>query len=869
MKSSPVCTLFCCLFCFTVVSFAQDLPPYPFRNTTLPREERVADLVGRMTLQEKIGQMQNHAPAIPRLGIPEYNWWNEALHGVARNGIATVFPQAVGMAATWDPDLIRQEADVISTEARAKHNEALRNGASGIYQGLTFWSPNINIFRDPRWGRGQETYGEDPFLTSRIGVAFVHGLQGENARYLKSIATPKHFAVHSGPEPLRHMFDARPPVVDLYETYLPAFEACVTEGGARSVMGAYNSLYGQPCCASELLLGRILRDEWRFTGYVVSDCGAIADIHAGHRVASTVIEAAATAVRAGCDLTCGEEYESLPEAIAEHLVTESDIDRCLRRLMKARFDLGMFDPPGDVPYARISPDENNTKEHCSLARKVAQESIVLLKNRKNHLPLPKAIRSVAVIGPSANDVNVLLGNYNGTPSDPVTVLQGIRQKLGPSAIVRYARGCDLTENLPASLKTIPSKFLSTNHNGRLFHGLSGEYFSTMSPTGEPVLNRIDSTVDFVWYGAPAPGLPADHFSVRWKGQLITDSSGTYVLGVTVNDGCRLFLDGMTIIDAWETGTRRTVTKEVRLEEGRQYNIVLEFFDDRWSAAAQLGWMRKERDPLSDALTAAEASDEIVTVLGLSPALEGEEMPIHLRGFKGGDRTDLNIPATQQSLVRALSALGKPMVLVLLNGSALNFDDESFEAVVECWYPGEQGGNAVADVLFGDYNPAGRLPITFYRSVSDLPPFEDYSMHGRTYRYYRGKPLFPFGYGMSFTTFVYSGIRVDHANFSADDTATVMVNVKNSGQTDGDEVVQLYVKEISARGDQPLRSLKGFAREHFRAGEARPVILRVPISSLRVYDVHTSRTRVHSGDYEFEVGTSSADIRLRTTIRVSE
>lgn len=705
---------------------AQRSPGVPFQDPRLPFALRVDDLVTRMTLKEKVSQMQNHARAIPRLGVPAYDWWNEGLHGVARNGIATVFPQAIGMAATWDPALIQAEADVISTEARAKHHEAVRNGERGIYQGLTFWSPNINILRDPRWGRGQETYGEDPFLTSRIAVGFVRGLQGDDPHYLKVIATPKHYAVHSGPEPSRHMFDARTTLRDLYETYLPAFEACLTEGGAWSVMGAYNRYGGEACCASSELLGRILRGAWKFPGYVVSDCGAINDMYAGHKIVTNAMEASVMAVKAGCDLTCGNEYESLVEAVSRGHITEREIDVSLHRLMEARFRLGMFDPPESVPYAQIPFSENDTPKHNELALTVARESMVLLKNSGNTLPLKKDLKSIAVIGPNADELNVLLGNYHGTPSHPVTVLQGIRSRVAAGTKVLYSRGCELVEGLPP---------------------------------------RVDST--------------------------------------------------------------------------------------------------------GEAIAIAKEADVIVAVMGISPALEGEEMPVELEGFSGGDRTDIVLPGLQQSLLKSLTALGKPLVLVIMNGSALAVprDDRNISAILEAWYPGQQGGNAVADVLFGDYNPAGRLPVTFYKSVSDLPSFDSYAMEGRTYRYFHGEPLYPFGFGLSYTRFEYKKISLSKSVVGPVETVRVRVAVKNSGGVAGEEVVQVYVRSLESPVPQPIKSLKGFQRASFKKGETRTIEISLQVASFRRFDEAAGIFVVDPGKYEIQVGGSSSDIRGTAIVRV--
>ncbi len=850
---------------------AQTTVQHRFQDPSLPVEQRVADIVSRMTFEEKIGQMQYEAPAIPRLGIPAYTWWNECLHGVARNGFATVFPQAIGMAATWNPDLIHREADVIATEARAKHHEAIRQHKSAIYTGLTFWSPNINIFRDPRWGRGQETYGEDPYLTGRIAVAFATGLQGHDPHYFKTISTPKHFAVHSGPEPLRHSFDARTSRADLYDTYLPAFEAAITEGGAWSVMGAYNRYMGEACCASDLLLGKTLRARWGFEGYVVSDCGAIQDIFNGHHVVQTQAEAAALAVRAGCDLTCGNEYASLFEARAKGLVTEEDIDRSVSRLMYARFRLGMFDPPSMVPYASIPISMNDTREHDALARKVAQESIVLLKNEGNVLPLRKDVGTIAVIGPNADDLDGLVGNYNGTPSHPVTLLQGIRNAVAPSTRVLSARGCEYADDLPPTLDPIPNRLLNTAKDGREVHGLTGMYFPNMRLEGTPQFVRVDSVVSFPWGGdSPAPGFPADRFSVRWTGTLTADTTGTYTLGVKIDDGFRLSIDGKMFLEDWHDGSTRTNAKELFLKAGEAHDIRLEFYENSGDAVAELGW-KKKSGPLQDnTLAIARSADVVILALGLSPLLEGEEMSIQIKGFSGGDRTDIALPALQESLLEKIVALGKPTVLVLMNGSALaiNWAEQHVRGIVEAWYPGQEGGAAIADVLFGDYNPAGRLPVTFYKGTSDLPPFEEYAMKGRTYRYFPGTPLYPFGYGLSYTAFAYSGLTLSTSRVSTSDTLEATLTVRNTGTREGDEIIQVYVRKNNAGADEAITSLRAFKRIHLAGGEARSTTLSLPIRNLRSFSEAAGDYVIAPGKYELDAGASSADIRQRTEFVVT-
>ncbi len=855
--------------------FAQTVSQLSFRDTSLSLEKRVNDLLSRMTLEEKVSQMQNDAKAIPHLGIPAYNWWNECLHGVGRNGIATVFPQAIGMAATWNPELIGMEADVISTEARAKHNNAMKKKQSAIYEGLTFWSPNINIFRDPRWGRGQETYGEDPFLTSRIGVAFVKGLQGTDSTYLKVVATPKHYAVHSGPESSRHTFDARISLTDLYETYLPAFEACITEGKAYSIMGAYNRLFGVPCCASDLLLKDILRKRWGFDGYVVTDCGAIWDMFITHKVYPDAPVASAKSLKAGTDITCGNEYQSLLEAVKDSLVSEADIDRSLRRLLTARFMLGMFDPPEMVQYANIPITQNNTPEHSALARKVARESIVLLKNEKNLLPLKKdKLRSIAVIGPYADNIDVLLGNYNGMPSQPITILQGIRKATTGKVKIEYCQGVAPLEQ-SAMLEPIDGKYLLPP-DGVSGKGLLAEYFNNPTLNGKPVATSLDSVIDHNWLDAsPLPELPKDSFSIRWNGKLVIPNSGVYKIGLSTDDKGKLMLDGNVVIDNWDSAKVNSMkTFQTELTKGKEYPITLEFAELSDFARISLQWKRVKSDEeknaeIAEAVTMSKETDVTVVVAGISPRLEGEEMPVELEGFKGGDRTTLDLPADQRKLLQALSETGKPIVLVLTNGSAISisWEKEHLPVILEAWYPGQQGGNAIADLLFGKQNPAGRLPITFYKSVSDLPAFDDYDMQGRTYRYFKGEPLYPFGHGLSYTKFDYLKVEVDKPDYKPADTITVSVTIKNTGRIAGDEVIQVYVRRPNPKSVDPVKSLVGFRRIFVPRRSQMIVSIPVPVSLLRRYDSVKKDYIVKPGSYELQVGASSADIRLKNQITV--
>jgi beta-glucosidase len=819
--------------------WSQSVPVY--RNPDAPLEKRVEDLLSRMTLEEKVSQMMNASAAIERLDVPAYNWWNECLHGVARAGRATVFPEPIGLAATWDTDLIFRTATAISDEARAKNNEFVRRGKRNIYQGLTFWTPNINLVRDPRWGRGMETYGEDPYLTGRMAVQFIKGLQGDNPKYLKVVATAKHFAVHSGPEPLRHSFDAKVEDRDLRESYLPQFEAAVREGGASSVMCAYNRVNGDPACASPRLLGEILRGEWGFPGYVVSDCGAVGDIYQGHKTAATAEEAAARAVKAGTDLDCGAEYSALVPAVQQKLITEAEIDTSLRRLLTARFRLGMFDPPERVPYAQIPYSVNDSREHRALALEAARKSIVLLKNEKGMLPLRKGLKTIAVIGPNADNLDVLLGNYNGYPTEPVTPLEGIRRKAGPRTQVLYAQGSDLAENMPTP-ETVPSSALFTSDGPDRKNGLQAEYFNRDNP--QPLFTRIDPQIAFRWWdGAPRADMDDDNFSVRWTGYLAPPETGKYQLGAIGMNAYEITLDGKPLVSANNVHESNYRYEDVELQAGKLYPIRVDFHEKVNDADMRLVWAPPGRKLEDAALEAAGKADAIVLCLGLSPRLEGEEQNVPVAGFEGGDRVDLGLPPAQEQLLRKIAVLDKPMVLVLLNGSALGVEwaREHFPAIVEAWYPGQAGGTAIADVLFGDYNPGGRLPVTFYKSADQLPPFEDYDMRGRTYRHFQGEPLYPFGFGLSYTRFTYRLLAVPKTA-SAQREARVQVEVLNTGKLAGEEVVQLYMKRRGDRSELPIRSLEGFERIALKPGEKKFVEF-----------ILTPRQLAPAGDVEIAVG----------------
>lgn len=847
------------------------LAALPFIDPKLSPEVRASDLVSRLSLEEKISQLMNDAPAIERLGIPSYNWWNECLHGVARAGLATVFPQAVGLAATWDTDLMFRVATAISDEARAKHHEFVRRGKRGIYQGLTFWSPNINLFRDPRWGRGMETYGEDPYLTGTIAVSFIQGLQGDHPKYFKVIATAKHYAVHSGPEPDRHTFDAVVDSSTLRASYLPHFEMAVREGRAYSVMCAYNRFLNFPCCGSPFLLNEILRQEWGFDGYVVSDCDAINDIYATHKIVPTLADAAAMALQAGTDLNCGRAYSALNGAVKKGLINEALIDLAVKRLFTARIKLGMFDPEDLVPHSKIPYSVVDSPEHRSLALEAARKSIVLLQNRNNVLPLSKSIKSLAVIGPNADDEEVLLGNYNGFPADPVTPLRGLKEKLAPATEIIYEPGTDWAEGIPR-LTVIPTEYLKPLPEVRE-NGLNAEYFNNREFKGNPVVTRVDLAVDFNWWDeAPFPSLDDDNFSIRWTGYLIPPETGDYYLGGEGFNAFRIYLNGELI--AAYNGMHEThkIYKQVWLEKGKPASLRIDFSHRARTARMHLLWKKPEPNAVERAVAAARRAEAVVLFLGLSPRLEGEEMDVPVPGFKGGDRLTLDLPANQEKLLEevAKASSGKPVVLVLLNGSplAVNRAVELAPAIVEAWYPGQAAGQAIADVLFGDYNPAGRLPVTFYKSVADLPDFSDYRLSGRTYRYFKKEPLFPFGFGLSYTKFKYSRLSAPKT-IKAGEELTISVEIKNWGRRDGEEVVQVYLRRPeSTSPSNPIRWLAAYRRIFLRAGEKQKVSLTIRPKEMVTYDAN-GRPVIELGTLIISVGGQQPGFKGRLSASTTE
>jgi beta-glucosidase len=824
-----------------------------YLDASQPLEVRVNDLISRMTLEEKASQLVNQARAIPRLQVPAYDWWSEALHGVANAGTATVFPEPIGLAATFDDRLIHEMAVVIGTEARAKHNQAVRAGRRDIMEGLDFWSPNINIFRDPRWGRGQETYGEDPFLTSRMGVAFVTGLQGDDSKYYRVISTPKHFAVHSGPEPTRHSIDVHVSKHDMEDTYLPAFRASVTEGRAESVMCAYNRINGEPGCANRFLLIDQLRGAWKFNGYVVSDCDAVVDIFQGHHFVNSQAEAAAVAIKTGMDNECADfftftkddhDYKPFIDAVKQGLLSEADLDVSLRRLFTARMRLGMFDPPAMVPYAQTPDSEIDSAPHRELALKIARESMVLLKN-DGTLPLGSNAKKILVVGPLAESVQVLHGNYAGTASHAVSALEGIRKQFSEAQIT-FVAGTDFLREHPV----IPTAVLSTD-DGK--PGLKGEYFAG-DLSGTPQVVRVDPYVDLQLSHADSHALPvpADmkDFSARWTGFLTPAQSGTYQIGL-MGSMQRLWLDGKLVIDDAVGHDPNPQVATLDLTKGHRYAVRVEYMAG--GRTSQLIWLPVSGDPLVEAVSAARQADVVVAVVGITSKLEGEEMKVDIPGFRGGDRTSLNLPAEEEALLGALKGSGKPLVVVLMNGSALavNWANDHANAILDAWYSGEEGGTAIAQTLAGVNNPAGRLPVTFYKGVEQLPEFEDYSMKNRTYRYFTGEPLYGFGHGLSYTTFEYSGMKLSNPSLNAGDPLDVEVDVKNAGKRDGDEVAQLYISFPKLPG-APLRALRGFTRVHLKAGEQKHV--KLTLSPRDLSNVNDAGDRfVSTGDYLITVG----------------
>jgi beta-glucosidase len=838
----------------SVAQTAQHAGVPAYLDPSQPVSVRVDDLVSKMSLEEKASQLVNQARAIPRLQVPAYDWWSEALHGVANAGTATVFPEPIGLAATFDVSLIHDMAVVIGTEARAKHNQAVRAGRRDIMEGLDFWSPNINIFRDPRWGRGQETYGEDPFLTGRMGIAFVTGLQGDDPKYYRVISTPKHFAVHSGPEPSRHAMNVEVSKHDMEDTYLPAFRATVTEGKAGSVMCAYNRVNGEPACANTFLLKDQLRGAWKFNGYVVSDCDAIVDVFNGHHFTKSMAEAAAVSLKTGMDNECADfftkatdnsDYAKYLDAVKQNLLTETDIDVTLKRLFTARFQLGLFDPPELVKYAQTADAEIDSEAHRALALKTARESIVLLKN-DGVLPLSPDVRKIAVLGPLAESVSVLHGNYSGTASQATTALDGIRKQFAATQVT-FSPGM----NFLRQQRVIPTAVLSTGDGQP---GLRAEYFSGDNFAETPTTVRVDQVVDLQLFHpdstALTPPSGMKDFSVRWTGFLTPAASGSYQLGLAGSMN-RLWLDGQLLVDDPALHDPTAATKTLQLEKGHRYALKIEYM--RGGFGTKLIWLNVISDPIAEAVAAAKQSDVVVAVVGITSQLEGEEMKVEVPGFEGGDRTSLDLPKEEEDLLAAVKGTGKPLIVVLMNGSALsvNWASDHANAILDAWYSGEEGGTAIAQTLAGLNNPAGRLPITFYKSVEQLPPFDDYSMRNRTYRYFKGQPLYAFGYGLSYAKFEYSNLKLSTTTLKAGDSLTVEADVRNVSQREGDEVVELYLSFPKSPA-APIHALRGFTRMGLGAGETKHVVFTLNARDLSEVNENGDRI-VANGDYRVSVG----------------
>lgn len=831
---------------------AQDNAKLPYMDTNLTPEQRAADLVHRMTLEEKATQLVNQARAIPRLNVPAYDWWSEALHGVAVNG-TTEFPEPVGLAATFDAPAIHKMGEAISVEGRIKHAQDERAGHSNIFEGLDFWAPNINIFRDPRWGRGQETYGEDPYLTGRMGVAYVTGMQGDDPKYYRVIATPKHFVVHSGPEPTRHMADVDVSKHDEVDTYLPAFRAAITEGHAGSIMCAYNSINGEPACANQFTLIDQLRNKWGFQGYVVSDCGAVIDIYNGHHYRPTQAQASGISLTRGMDNECADffakvkddhDYKPYIDAVREGYLSESAIDQALVRLFTARVKLGMFDPPDSVPYNKIDEKLLDGPEHRALARKIANEAMTLLKN-DGVLPLKPDVKSIAVVGPLADQTKVLMGNYTGIPTHSVSVMEGLKAEF-PNAKITYVPG---TQFLHPEGQPIPANLLTTP-DGK--PGLKAAYAQGIAfdSKPKPITERVEPNVDLSDSNIPGEAKIEGALSVEWTGFLTPNETGDYLVGIRAEGFGSLSIGDRQIAQEYGGGVK---LGKIHLEKGEKVAIKVNYAQMPGSKlGVKLLWTKYDYTPSPAALEAARKADVVIAVVGITSELEGEEMPVSEPGFLGGDRTSLDLPQPEEELVQMVAKSGKPLVVVLMNGSALsvNWEKQHANAILEAWYSGEEGGAAIAATLSGKNNPAGRLPVTFYTGTDQLPNFEDYSMAGRTYRYFKGKPLYPFGYGLSYTNFSYSDLQLP-ASVNAGDPLTAEVTVTNTGKVAGDEVAQLYLSFPDVKG-APLRALRGFQRVHLEPGASEKVRFELKPRDLNMV-TELGDPIVAQGTYSVSVG----------------
>lgn len=842
------------VYLFPFIGSAQE--DYPFKNTKLPLEERVQDLLNRLTIEEKVALMQSTAEAIPRLGIENYYHGNEGLHGVVKGGRFTVFPQAIGLSATWNPNLIKEVATTISDEARAKWNfYSQGKNQKDVYSDmLTFWSPTINMARDPRWGRTPETYGEDPFLTSRIGLSFVQGLQGNHEKYIKVVATPKHF-VANNQEENRFAYNAKVSEKALREYYFPAYKTAIKEGNAQAIMSAYNAINGVPSTANSWLLNDVLRKEWGFKGYVVSDCGAVTYLQKSHQFVTDKEKAAKVAIESGLDLECGADVypNHLLPAYKQGLVSKASIDTAVGRILRARFKLGIFDSEENNPYTRISPDIIGSKKHQELALETARQSIVLLKNNDGILPLDKTkIKKIAVVGFNAN--NVVFGDYSGLPIiSPISPLEGIIREVSDAIEITHVRWKTADKNL----NLIEAEYLTTDKESE--NGLSAEYYDDKFLEGTPK-RRVDKVVNFDPVNQPPdPYTSARHKSIRWRGFINPTVSGTYKIGVNSDDGIRLWLNNELVVNEWHNRGATTDQVDIEMIAGEKYAITLEYFDNGGDATCQLLWKMPSMegaDLYAEDKKAARESDYVIAVMGINKTIERE----------GTDRETLELPESQVAYLKELHAINKNIVLVLVAGSslAINWSDENIPAIVDAWYPGESGGTAIADVLFGNYNPAGRLPLTFYKSINDLPSMNDYEIsNGRTYMYFKGEPLYPFGHGLSYTSFAYSNMTIAQS----DETITITMKVENIGNHNGDEVVQLYVKDQEASVQRPLKQLVDFKRTYLTVGKSKTVTFDVPLEALQFWNDTSHSWHFEKGMFEFMVGTSSHDIRIRKSIYI--
>lgn len=851
-------------FIFTACAMQAGAQSLPYQNPDLTAEQRADDLLKRLTLEEKTRLMMNGSPAIPRLGIPQFEWWNEALHGIGRNGFATVYPITTCMAASWDEALLEQVFTTVSDEARVKAQQAKRSGEIKRYQSLSFWTPNINIFRDPRWGRGQETYGEDPYLTELMGMAVVRGLQGpDNAKYRKLLACAKHFAVHSGPEWNRHSFNIENlPARDLWETYLPAFKALVQKANVAEVMCAYQRIDGEPCCGNTRYEQQILRDEWGFKGMIVSDCGAIGDFwqKGRHEVSKDAASASAKAVLSGTDVECGANYKRLPDAVKAGEVSEADIDVCVKRLLKARFELGDFDADELVEWTKIPESIVACDAHKQLALDMARKGTVLLQNNGGILPLQAdgSAADIVVMGPNANDSVMMWGNYSGYPTRTVTILQGIRAKAGN---VRYIQGCGLTRS-----EVDASRYdMIKSPDGQ--KGMKATYWNNTEMEGTPAATAyMHEPINQSNGGATvfAPGVNLEHFSARYEGTFTPEKDETLSLSVGCDDKARVILNGDTVINRWKSRHRIDYQQVKRnFKAGETYTIQIDYVQEDDIAAMQFDLTCKSTPTREELLAEIENAGTVIFAGGISPRLEGEEMKVDEPGFRGGDRLDIELPKVQRDMMAMLHEAGKKVIFVCCSGGAMGLVPESqnCDAIVQAWYGGEQGGRAVADILFGDYNPSGKLPVTFYKSADQLPDFEDYRMAGRTYRYFRGEPLFPFGHGLSYTTFSHENMKYDAKK------GVLTLDVTNTGKRDGDDVVQVYIRN-TADTDGPIKTLRAYSRVSLKAGERRTVAIDLPRERFEGWDAKTNTMRVVPGKYEIMAGNSSAANALKTiTVKV--